>query len=304
MKNSLLVLFLMSSMALPAYAGDDHDHSHEHEETETTTTISDSMAAASNIQTALAGEATLHQTLLLNGRLSFHPDNTARVSARFPGVIRSLRASVGQTVKRGDTLATVESNDSLQTYTLRAPIDGTVIQRNGTMGELSEGAPLFVLANTQALWATLHVFPGNSTQLKAGQHVRIVDLNGTRSSQATLTNILPDPDSDTPLSLAHISLANTNGQWHVGEAIIAHVTTHEKTVPLAVKSNAVQMQNNRPVVFVKEGETYEAHPVELGLDDGTYVEVTHGLHAGDEYVTHNSFIIRADLEKSAASHEH
>lgn len=301
MKRSLALLLLLGT-ALPAYAHDDHDH-HE-EETETHTTISDTMAAASNIETDIAGAATVYQTVTLNGRLSFHPDHTARLSARFPGVIRSLRASVGQSVKRGDTLATIESNDSLQTYTLKAPINGVVVQRTGTIGELSEGAALFVLADTNALWATLHVFPSNSTQLKAGQAVHISDLNGTRTAHAKLTNILPDPDSDTPLSLAYINLENTTGEWHAGEAIVAQVITHQKNAAVAVKSEAVQEHDNQTVVFVKEGESYEARPVTLGLDDGEHVEVLSGIDAGEPYVSRNSFIIRADFEKSEAGHDH
>lgn len=304
MKHTLSTLLLLGTLALPAYASDEHGHDHAHEEESTHTTIAADMAAASHIETATAGTATIHQTVTLNGRLSFHPDYTARLHARFPGVIRSMRANIGEAVKRGDTLATIESNDSLQTYTLKAPINGTVVQRSGTIGEASEGAPLFVLADTQKLWATLHVFPANSTQLQAGQAVEIADLSGNRTSQAKLTNILPDPDSDTPLALAHISLENNNGTWHAGEAIIARVITHEKHVPVAVKSAAVQQHDGQPVVFVQEGDGYEARPVALGLDDGHYVEVLSGLDAGETYVSQNSFIIRADLEKSDAGHEH
>ncbi|HBN60066.1 MAG TPA: heavy metal resistance protein CzcB, partial [Halomonas sp.] len=47
---------------------------------------------------------------------------------------------------RGDVLAQVESNESLQTYALRAPIDGIVIERRISNGEMTGEQPLFAIA--------------------------------------------------------------------------------------------------------------------------------------------------------------
>ena len=38
--------------------------------------------------------------------------------------------------------------------------------------------------------------------------------------------------------------------------------------------------------------------------DGDFVEVLSGLSAGDAYVSKNSFVIKADIGKADASHEH
>jgi cobalt-zinc-cadmium efflux system membrane fusion protein len=45
-------------------------------------------------------------------------------------------------------------------------------------------------------------------------------------------------------------------------------------------------------------------PLRLGGSDGKFTEVVSGLNAGDWYVTENSYLIKAELEKSAASHDH
>jgi cobalt-zinc-cadmium efflux system membrane fusion protein len=44
--------------------------------------------------------------------------------------------------------------------------------------------------------------------------------------------------------------------------------------------------------------------LELGREAGDWIEVLGGLKLGTEYVTENSYIIKADIEKSGASHDH
>jgi len=44
--------------------------------------------------------------------------------------------------------------------------------------------------------------------------------------------------------------------------------------------------------------------VVLGERDDLYAEVLSGLTAGEIYVSQNSFLIKADLQKSGAGHEH
>jgi cobalt-zinc-cadmium efflux system membrane fusion protein len=51
-------------------------------------------------------------------------------------------------------------------------------------------------------------------------------------------------------------------------------------------------------------ETYEVRMLTLGKRDDQWVEVIEGLKPGTEYVTGNSFLIKADIEKSGASHDH
>ena len=57
-------------------------------------------------------------------------------------------------------------------------------------------------------------------------------------------------------------------------------------------------------MFIQVDDTYEIRPLELGTSDGTLTEVLEGLQAGDRYVVDNSYLIKADIEKSGASHDH
>jgi membrane fusion protein, heavy metal efflux system len=60
----------------------------------------------------------------------------------------------------------------------------------------------------------------------------------------------------------------------------------------------------RTVVFVRNGNKFEARDVELGARDGERVEVMFGLLAGDIYAAKNSFVVKAELAKGSATHEH
>lgn len=77
-----------------------------------------------------------------------------------------------------------------------------------------------------------------------------------------------------------------------------------REVPLRVRTSALQSFGDSTVVFVKFGNTYEARMLELGDKDSQWVEVKDGLKPGTEYVTENSFLIKADIGKSGASHDH
>jgi cobalt-zinc-cadmium efflux system membrane fusion protein len=45
-------------------------------------------------------------------------------------------------------------------------------------------------------------------------------------------------------------------------------------------------------------------PVKLGAKNSEWVEVLQGLSPNSEYVTQNSYVIKADILKSGASHSH
>ncbi|MBM7093281.1 efflux RND transporter periplasmic adaptor subunit, partial [Streptomyces sp. S12] len=101
----------------------------------------------------------------------------ARITARYPGPVRSLRANIGDPVKAGQTLATIDSNLSLTTYSIAAPISGVVLARNAAIGEVAvEGTPLFEIADLSTLWVDLHVFGADASHLRPGLPVTVMRM--------------------------------------------------------------------------------------------------------------------------------
>ncbi len=103
---------------------------------------------------------------------------------------------------------------------------------------------------------------------------------------------------------AIIPIDNTGQVFRPGQFITAEVDIAEHQVPLAVKRSGVQQFRDFDVVYGKFGDTYEVRMLEFGLTNDEWMEVLGGLAPGTEYVTENSYLIKADIEKSGASHDH
>ena len=84
----------------------------------------------------------------------------------------------------------------------------------------------------------------------------------------------------------------------------ASVIVDQFSAELAVKVNAIQEIDAQQGVFVKDGDTYSFTPLVLGRMDNAFVEVMQGLNEGDEYVSDNSYLLKADLGKNEAEHNH
>ena len=265
--------------------------------------IADAVAAEAGILTEPAGPAVIHQRLDLSGTIEMQPSATAGVRAVYPGRVLRVMRTVGDTVRKGDALAKVESSSSLQTYTVRAPISGTVLERYTNEGDVAGSEPLFVLGDVEAVQAELHVFPKDASSIKAGQAVNIRIAGGDLTATGKVDSFLPLAQSSTRSLVARVVLPRDSG-FRPGMRVTASVETSSAEVPLAVRESALQRFRDFTVVFAKHGETYEVRMLELGRRDGDYVEVLGGIDPGETYVTANSFLIKADIEKSGASHDH
>ena len=164
MQMHLTALCLLLAIAQPGIASDSHSHSHnDHQQTRYSTqessdlaqrdhasdgeatTISAAMAARNGISTEIAGPGKIERHLQVYGRLELPPDQRVALRARFAGLVKSVRARVGQSVDKGEVLAVVESNDSLKDYAVVAPISGIIQSRQTSVGEISGNTPLLSL---------------------------------------------------------------------------------------------------------------------------------------------------------------
>jgi cobalt-zinc-cadmium efflux system membrane fusion protein len=101
-----------------------------------------------------------------------------------------------------------------------------------------------------------------------------------------------------------VAIDNENNTLSAGQFITGDIEVARYAVPLAVKRIGLQAFRDFTVVYAKVGNEYEVRMLELGREAGEWVEVLGGLNPGTKYVTGNSFIIKADIEKSGASHDH
>ncbi|MFN2309094.1 MAG: efflux RND transporter periplasmic adaptor subunit [Gammaproteobacteria bacterium] len=267
------------------------------------TAIPDELAREAGIATEIAGPVTITETVRLTGRVQIDPERLAQVRARFPGVVQSIDARLGETVKSGATLARIQSNESLQTYALQAPIGGVILKREVQPGMMIGDAPLFVIADLSQVWVELDVFARHIGQVSTGQPVSIETLDGTRLA-GTIDWLAPLALHASQSVQARVILDNAAGQLRPGQFVRAQVTVAEHPAALAVRQSAIQRFRDFQVVFARFGDTYEVRMLELGKQNSEWAEVLGGLKPGSEYVTGNSYLIKADVEKSGASHDH
>lgn len=267
------------------------------------TFIPDDVAAEAGVMVETAGPAIVQDVLRLSGEVTLAPSATSSVRATYPGPVRSVSANVGDTIQRGQALARIESSSSLQEYTVTAPKSGIVLERHTNAGDVAGSDPLFVIADFSQMDAYLHVFPRDAARVRTGQTVRLGVAGGDMSVGATISRFLPMAGANLQTRIAVAKIPAGSG-LQPGMRLMAEVVIAENEVPLGVKETGLQSFRDFTVVYAKIGETYEVRMLDLGRRDGKIVEVLGGLRPGEIYVTDNSFLIKADIDKSGASHDH
>jgi cobalt-zinc-cadmium efflux system membrane fusion protein len=268
------------------------------------TRIAESMARQMGILTETAGPVTIAETRTLSGRVQTNPNRLSRVRPRFAGVVKAIRSELGDRVSAGDTLATVQSNESLQVYDVKAPIDGLIVKRDIQLGEATADEPLFIIVDLSEVWVELDIFVRDLELISKGQPVLVETLDGRHHKSAVIDWISPLTAHASQSVRARVALANEDGTWRPGQFVRGHVTVGEFPVPLAVRLSALQRFRDSEVVFAHYDDTYEVRMLKLGRRNRDWAEVLEGLEAGTEYVTGNSYLIKADIEKAGAGHDH
>lgn len=280
-----------------------HEAEEEHGVPEPTQ-IAAQIAESSGIRVAPVGAGVIAAECRVQGLLTPVEGRIAKVTARFPGPIRSLRANVGDQVRAGQPLATIESNLSLTTYTVRAPISGVVLDRSASVGGITnEGMALYEIANLSELWVDLHIFGTDAQHIRAGVPVTVTRLSDGVTAETTLERVLPDTATSSQSTVARATINNSDGLWRPGSAVKARITVDRQPVDLVVPLMALQSAGGQDVVYIRQDETYLTRPVRLGRRDAQYVEILAGLKKGEQVVVEQSFLVKADIEKSTVEEE-
>lgn len=283
------------------YAGSKHDWYYEAYEGRTQ--ISERVAADSGIETEIAGPRQIVETVELTGVVQADPARMSQVRTRFPGIVTEVSHDMGDYVTSGEALGFVETNESLQSIPIDAPISGLIVSRNIQVGQVTADEPLFVIVDLSKIWIQLDVFGRDLNAITAGQQVEIVSLDGSEFS-GTIDYVSPLVAHGSQSVRARIPLDNSDGALKAGQFVRARVTVAEAEVPLAVRRSALQTFRDSDVVYAKVGDIYEVRMLALGREDEDFVEVLDGLAPRETYVVSNSYLVKADIEKSGASHDH
>jgi len=318
LKNSLLIASLIFTLPLSlanAAITDGHkdepksahkdNHSDEHGGEEGHIEISAAMINTVGITSQTASAGKIKQRLTLYGNSTTDPSAVSQVRARFPGLITKLSVNVGDKVKQGQVIAEVESNNSLSRYNIIAPISGVISKRYANPGEIANEQVLLTIKNYQQLWLELQVFSTQQAKVAIGQSVTITLEQ--QQAESVIKQLLPtdtDKDTDTPYIIARVPLENSQGIWAAGNLLSGSVVINSQAVTLVIDNRAIQVMEGKQVIFIKNEHGFEVREVNLELSDGQFSQVATGLAQGEVYAVQNSYLLKAELEKSSAAHHH
>jgi cobalt-zinc-cadmium efflux system membrane fusion protein len=269
------------------------------------TVISADGAKAGGMLIAQAGPSMLEESLTAYGQVKLNGDRIARATPRFGGIIREVRKSLGDTVEAGEVVAIIETNQSLVSMEVKAPIKGVIVERGATAGEtISEGESLYTIADLSVVWVDLNIPKTSQGKVNVGLNVSINPDDGGNPVFGKIAWISPISQAAAQTFVARIVLSNADGRWKPGLFVKAEIALGQDQVEVAVQESGIQSLFDFTVVFSQHGELYQARPLEIGRRSKGIVEVLKGIEAGESYVVNNSFLVKADIGKSGASHDH
>ncbi|RXF07223.1 HlyD family efflux transporter periplasmic adaptor subunit [Pseudoalteromonas phenolica O-BC30] len=314
--STIALTFAFSTLAMThssmVFAGEGHDHDEKptytqkqppHDEEENVVVLSEQAILANGIETERASIGIISQHDTLFGVIAPTIDNTFTIMAPYQGIVEKVFVEIGDRVTKNQPLLKVQNRQTLQSYIIKSPADGEVTERLIAQGQLALDQTLLTIINLEQVWVELSAFPENIEKLKIGQSADIYDLHQHLNTSGKVSYIAPMMTGGH-IARARVVINNLDGHWRPGMHVKADVKTAELTSQLRVKQTAIQSLEDENVVFVKTANRFEARHVTLGEANREWVSVIEGLNAGEEYVTENSYILKADLLKNGASHAH
>ena len=294
-RSILLSTFMVLFSSFPLFASEDDE---EHEEITDRITLTQAYAENAGIKDSIARAGEINQTLTLYGKTENDASQVSQVRARFAGMIRKLSLNIGDKVTKGEIIAEIESSSSLKKYTVIAPISGSVTARFANENELADQQVLLTITNSDKLWLELQVFPSQRKKVAIGDKVIVSSVSN--ESEFSIKYLLPS-DNNQPFTLARVLIDNEAQQLSPGLLLSAEVVTNRQSVDLAIENRAMQSVGGVTVAFIKTAYGYQMRPIQVGLTDGCHSEVLTGLTHGETYALENSYLLKAELEKSLAA---
>ncbi|CAN7195418.1 efflux RND transporter periplasmic adaptor subunit [Pseudoduganella sp. LjRoot289] len=196
----------------------------------------------------------------------------------------------------------------LNRYEVRAPFDGTVLEKHIAAGEaVKEDANIFTLSDLSSVWAEFAVTAPHLDAVRVGQQASVQSVSSGASAAGTVAYVGALLGEQTRAATARIRLKNPGTAWRPGLFVNVSVfppSENGATAAVAVQTSAVQTLDGKPAIFVRTPAGFAAHAVTLGRSDGKLVEVLSGLAPGAQYAAAGSFAVKAELGKSDNEHAH
>ncbi len=197
------------------------------------------------------------------------------------------------------------SKSGLNSYEIRAPFAGMIVEKHITLGEaVKEDTNVFTVSDLSTVWAEVAVAPKDLNTLRVGEKVTVTATAFDAKTTGTVAYVGSLLGEQTRTAKARIALANPDASWRPGLFVNVGLASGQNQAPVAISAEGVQTIDDKPTVFLRVPDGFMRQTVVLGRSDGKVVEITQGMPAGAAYAGRGSFVLKSELGKASAEHVH
>lgn len=159
---------------------------------------------------------------------------------------------------------------------------------------VEKGQPVFQVNNMNNVWVSLNLFPGENSLIKVGTPVTIIpETAPDKKIFSTIGFIEPFYKNGSKTVSARVYLNNSKLMLPVGSQVKATLETSTAFSNWLPKESVLSLGINK-VVFLKEGNVFEAHKVSTGISANNLIQITDGLNAKDSVAENAQFLIDSE----------
>jgi len=260
------------------------------------------------LQIREAEGGTIAKTVVFPAEIKLNRDRAAAVSPRYASIVRQVFSEIGDVVRKGDVLASLENRETMAVYTIAAPLGGIIITKDLAVGETaSDDKVLFEVADLSSVWVDISIFPKYQHLMRNGMPVEFVAHDG-HTAHGSLKYISPIISHETRTFTARCVLEGADEDFTPGAFVRARIKVETVKAAVVIPREAIQTLEGETVVFIPGEHGFQTLEVELGLADEHNVEITRGLYPGGQYVATGAFALKAQMVTSGmdphAGHGH
>jgi cobalt-zinc-cadmium efflux system membrane fusion protein len=189
-------------------------------------------------------------------------------------------------------------------FTLRAPIDGTCVERPATAGmevRADAGAPLLTIADLASLWVLADVYERDLGQVATGQSATVrVPAYPTEAFTGKVSHVGDLVDPQTRTVKLRVVVDNKDGRLKpemFAKVMLSAARVDGAPKILSVPAEAVLSDGEASAVIVaRESGRFQKRTIEVGAEQDGKVRILAGLSPGENVVVEGALFIKAEID--------
>ena len=305
-KHRMIALALFACALVACSKGNDEEKSSEKHE-ENVVTLTKEQLQHAEIKIEPVALDSIETALRAAGRVTENQNKTAKISSTLEGRLIKVNVDLNDKVKTGDVLGLVQTPELLgKPLELKAPIDGVIIDRKASIGELvGKDKEIFTISEPTDLWVIAEIKERDIGAVKVGQDASFsVIAYPDERFHGKVVRIGNVVEAESRTVEARIEANNANGRLKPGMFADVEIVTTVLGNVVVISDSALQTEEDRQIVFVDVNPNkFAKRVIKTGLEQRGRVQVLEGLKPGEKIVTEGSFLLKSEMLKAELGKE-